>query len=454
MTKRYSRGRVLALLLAMLFLVTALTPIGAVAVSQEDVDELQGQKDELASKTAACQSKIEQLQAEHAAAIEQKAVLDERNDYIKEVLALTERQIQVYTELIESKAKEVEAAKALEEQQLTRYRTRIRAMEEAGGYNLLDIILNSGSLSQLLAAIDDYREIMKSDRALEKQYIAAREAHEQKAAEYEETKAEYEGKKAELQKEKAELEAKIEEATELIASLEEDLEKAKKEYEEAERAEQAAAWAVSNMIAELIAQREAARQNSGQNVAPADGTEGNDTGNTDSGNTDSGNTDTGNADNGNTDSGSGGNGSYYDEPTGGTGSLVWPVPCSNRVSSVYGGRVHPITGVYTMHNGVDIDGFGNDGGAIIASDGGTVITATYNSSYGNYVIIDHGTGMQTLYAHMSGMAVSVGQSVSQGQVIGYLGATGWATGTHCHFEVFVDGNRTDPLGYFGGYVIE
>ena len=110
----------------------------------------------------------------------------------------------------------------------------------------------------------------------------------------------------------------------------------------------------------------------------------------------------------------------------GTGNLAWPVPCSTRVTSRFGNRSDPFTGETRYHSGIDIDG------------------------YGNYVIIDHGNGYQTLYAHMSGLAVGAGQSVSQGQTVGYLGATGRATGTHCHFEVFVNGERTDPAQFFSG----
>ena len=110
----------------------------------------------------------------------------------------------------------------------------------------------------------------------------------------------------------------------------------------------------------------------------------------------------------------------------------------------------PFTGEQRYHSGIDIDGYGNDGAPVVASDGGTVITATYNDGYGNYIIIDHGNGYQTLYAHMSGLAVGNGATVSKGQTIGYLGATGRATGTHCHFEVFINGSRTDPAQFFGG----
>ena len=92
---------------------------------------------------------------------------------------------------------------------------------------------------------------------------------------------------------------------------------------------------------------------------------------------------------------------------------------------------------------------GNDGAPVIAAASGTVITASYDSAYGNYVIIDHG-GTSTVYAHMSGLAVYEGQTVSQGQEIGYVGSTGRATGTHLHFEVYVGDSRVDPAQYFSG----
>ena len=148
--------------------------------------------------------------------------------------------------------------------------------------------------------------------------------------------------------------------------------------------------------------------------------------------------------------GEGGGGGLNPGGAVGTGNLGWPVPCSTRVTSRFGNRSDPFTGETRYHSGIDIDGYGNDGAPVVASDGGTVVTASYNDGYGNYVIIDHGNGYQTLYAHMSGLAVGAGQSVSQGQTVGYLGATGRATGTHCHFEVFINGERTDPAQFFSG----
>ena len=135
--------------------------------------------------------------------------------------------------------------------------------------------------------------------------------------------------------------------------------------------------------------------------------------------------------------------------SGGDSGFMWPVPCSTRVTSRFGTRTDPFTGQTSVHNGIDIDGFGNDGAPVVAAASGTVVTASYDGAYGNYIIINHG-GTSTVYAHMSGLAVSAGEYVSQGQTIGYLGDTGRATGTHLHFEVYVGDSRVDPASYFSG----
>jgi murein DD-endopeptidase MepM/ murein hydrolase activator NlpD len=130
----------------------------------------------------------------------------------------------------------------------------------------------------------------------------------------------------------------------------------------------------------------------------------------------------------------------------GSGILCWPVPSCTTITSDYGDRFHPIDKVYKMHYGIDIGG--SYGAEIVAADSGTVTTSTNSGGYGNYVVINHGNGMTTLYAHMSSRAVSSGNVVSRGQVIGYIGSTGASTGPHLHFEVSVNGSRTDPKPYF------
>ena len=130
---------------------------------------------------------------------------------------------------------------------------------------------------------------------------------------------------------------------------------------------------------------------------------------------------------------------------GATGSMMWPCPSCHTITSPFGWRYHPIYHTQKYHSGVDIGA--SYGATIVAADGGTIITAGSVSGYGNCVVINHGNGITTLYGHMSSIAVSVGQKVSKGQTIGYVGSTGNSTGPHLHWEVTVNGVRQNPLNY-------
>ena len=127
------------------------------------------------------------------------------------------------------------------------------------------------------------------------------------------------------------------------------------------------------------------------------------------------------------------------------GELAWPVPGYTRITSKYGMRTHPITGVYKLHSGVDISA--PTGANFIAANDGIVTKASYNSAYGNMVIIDHGGGVSTLYAHGSEILVEVGQTVKRGDAVLKVGSTGYSTGPHAHFEVRLNGVVTDPMPY-------
>ena len=116
-------------------------------------------------------------------------------------------------------------------------------------------------------------------------------------------------------------------------------------------------------------------------------------------------------------------------------------------TSTYGYRVHPITGNYSFHNGLDLASY--QGTPIYASKSGTVTTATYNYAYGYYVTINHYDGFSTLYGHMTNYVVSEGDYVERGQVIGYVGSTGYSTGPHLHFTVYYNGSTVNPAAYIG-----
>ena len=133
------------------------------------------------------------------------------------------------------------------------------------------------------------------------------------------------------------------------------------------------------------------------------------------------------------------------------GELAWPVPGYTRISSQYGMRTHPITGVYKLHTGVDISA--PTGANFVAANDGVVVKAEYNVAYGNMVVIDHGGGISTLYAHGSQILVQVGQEVKRNESVLKVGSTGYSTGPHAHFEVRKNGVVTNPMPYITNGIV-
>ena len=402
---------ILAFLMMVTLVVSVIGSLGALAAGgQDQIDALEQQKSELQSQQASIQTNIDDLIAQQADVIDQKAAMDEKNELARQEIELINEQIDVYTGLIEDKAEELEKAEAAEQAQYELYRKRVRAMEEEGSYTYLDILFQCRSLSDVLSAIDMIGEIMDSDKRLCEEYKAARETTEQVKAEYEATLAQLGEKQETLEAEKAELEEQIAAAVEVINQLQDDIDAAKAEYAKAAAAEAAAQASINAIIAQMQAEEEAARQEAAQN-----------------------------------------NQQYTGTGSTATGTYIWPCPSSTYVTSAFGMRDHPLFGDERPHSGIDIAG--SAGSEVLAADSGTVAVATYSSSYGNYVTIYHSNGDYTLYAHMSSLAVSAGQSVTQGDVIGYVGSTGWATGPHLHFEIRVNGSTVDPLSYFSNYTL-
>ena len=411
----------LALILSavtVLSLVLGALPTQAYAVTQSEIDALKKERDKIAEQKAAQQAIVDELEAQHADVLERKLALDERNAFTLEQMELNEQEIALYDQMIEDKAREVEAAKELENQQLERYRARVRAMEENGNYGFLALVLNSASLGELLTAMDDIGEIMESDRRLEDEYIAAREHTEQVKAEYEEYKSELEAKQAALRAEQVELQRQIDEATELITKLAEDIEGNAEELAKLQAAQDEAQKEIDQKVAELERQRAEEEERRRQEAAA------------------------------NKPSNGGGGGSSGGGSVTGTGSFTWPCPSCTYITSRVGYRWHPVSGQWKYHSGLDIGAA--YGASIVAADGGTVTIAGVNGGYGNCVMIDHGNGYYTLYGHMSSIAVSLGQTVSKGSTIGYVGSTGVSTGPHLHFEIRQGTTILDPENWFTG----
>ena len=394
----------LALMITMSAMFSAM-PLSAFAVTQSEIDSLQSQKNSLKSQKNDIQSTINSLQGQKSAQIELKNALDEKNAItVKQILNLNE-QIDLHTELIAQKTEEVAEAQKVADEQLEKYKVRVRAMEESGRYNYIEVLFGASSIGEFLSLIDDIGDIMRSDKELEDSYRQAVTDLKTVKAEYETAKAEMEDSKKELETLKAQQEKDIAEAAAVIASLQSDISSNSSTLSQLSAQEKALQDEINKKVSELNAQQ---KPNNG----------------------------------GSSGGSSGGS-------TVGTGNLVWPSYCT-YITSRQGPRTHPITGEYKNHGGTDIGA--SYGSAIMAADSGTVVKSSdgWNGGWGNFVMIDHGNGMQTLYAHMSSRAVSVGQTVSRGQTIGYVGSTGMSTGAHLHFEMYVNGSRIDPETRYPG----
>lgn len=408
--KRTIRKTIWALSLALVMVFSAFlqfVPVSAYAVTTEEIEALKEERDAIRAKRAEKQAVVDKLEEEQAGILERKNALDQRNELTRQQIELNEQQIKLYDAMIAEEAAKVDVALRLENQQLERYRSRVRAMEENGSYNILSLILKADNLAELLTSIDDISEIMESDRELENEYIEAREHREEVKAKYEELRAEFEGKEEELRAEQDMLKEELEEATKLLEEITNDLEHHAEELAELEAAQQEAEANIYSLIAELEAERLAAAA-----AAAA--------------------------------AGGGGDGGGVS----GTGSFIWPCPSCYYITSRQGPRTHPITGVYMNHAGTDIGA--QYGATVVAADGGTVSLAGVNGGYGNCVMINHGNGYYTLYGHLSSIAVYEGQGVSQGDVIGYVGSTGNSTGPHLHFEIRYGNEKLDPETFYGG----
>ncbi|MEG1459974.1 MAG: peptidoglycan DD-metalloendopeptidase family protein [Oscillospiraceae bacterium] len=383
---------ILVLVLVGSLLFSTLGP--ALAVSQSEIDALKNQQSQIAQQRADLKTKMSQIETQKAAIVDQKTALDEQNELARKEIEVINEQIAIYDKLIAQKAEELVEARKVEAKQKEALRVRMRAMEENGSLSYLAIVFEASSFSDLLSRVDFISEIMKYDKNLEDAYIAARENVEKVKAEYEETQAQQQETRKELEAKKADLETQIANAVQLITGLEADLEKYKAEEATNNAREAQIRASIDQKIAELERQQAAG----GGTITPS------------------------------------------------TGQFTWPTPSCTSTGSGFGMRKHPIFGDMRFHSGVDIPA--SYGATIVASDSGTVVSAVFSSSYGNYVVISHGNGTSTLYAHMSSMAVTSGQSVTKGDTIGYVGSTGWSTGAHLHFEVKIGGALVDPMSQF------
>ena len=415
--KKTLRSVVCALLAAVVFAAS----LPAYAVSQSEIDELQKKLDALEQQAQEQQDVINDLTSQKARFITRKLALDNKIEINRQMIELIGEQIEIYDEIIGEKQAELDKALEKETAQTELLRSRIRAMEENSSYSYASFIFDSSSVTELLSRIGDVNDIMHYDKTLEEEYMAAREDVESIKKSYEEARHEQELLQKELDTKQAELDAQVEAAYTMIADIETLSDDAQAEYdaiaEEEAKAEETLQEAIRKRAAEEAAKNAANNANSGGNSGGSGGN-------------------------------SGGGGSSGGGSATSLSNLQWPVPSCTLITSRFGYRVAPTTGASTYHGGLDI-GAGM-GASIVAAGAGDVIYAGDNGGYGKCVMIDHGNGVVTVYAHMSSIGVSYGQYVTAGQYVGAVGSTGVSTGPHCHFEIRINGAQTDPAAYFSG----
>ena len=420
MKKRKLWFKIIAIILAILLLgslgLTIISSLISTVHASEELDELQEQQQANKEEREALESERNDLAAQKYALQNTIANLDKSIETIQaekeaydEMIRLTEleldnlaEQVRLLEVQIDYKRIEYEAAVAEEEKQWDIFKMKFRAMEERGNISYFEILFDDlTDFSDLLTRMDMIDEIVAEDAGVIETMEMAQQA-------LYDAKEECEDKQQVQRDKQAELEQLIREATARIAELED--EKAAQEASAAELQEKIAALEQQIQLEKEEDARIAARIEELERLEL-----------------------------------------LKNAGVTATGTYLWPSADSYYVTSTFGMRLHPILGYTRMHNGIDIGA--SYGTKIYASDGGVVITSEESYSYGNYVMIAHGNGRYTLYAHMSQRLVSVDDVVAQGDVIGYVGATGYATGPHIHFEIYENDERVDPLQFFSNYTI-
>lgn len=303
---------------------------------------------------------------------------------------------------IEDTKSQLEDAKKQEEQQYADMKVRIQFMYENAQASYFEALFSSESFSDFLNSAEYIIQIQEYDRKKLNEYQDTvdyienvEKQLEEDYATLEEIKKEVEQEKASVEQEKASVAALMKQRETELAGIEGNIDSAQSDadYYAAEIKAQ------EEIIAE-IKRIEAEKAAAGKQDNPYTG-----------------------------------------------GAFTWPCPSSTRVTSDYGTRVSPMGGASSNHKGIDIGASG--GAAIVAAADGTVTTAAYSSAAGNYVMIDHGGGLYTVYMHASALLVSPGQTVSAGQTIAQVGSTGISTGNHLHFGVSLNGSYVSPWSYLG-----
>jgi len=391
-----TRKRFIAALAAFVIAVSAVfaaIPLGlpelaaATDTSKDKEAELKAQLKSAQQQQADAKAKLENAKKGVANAEKEKEYLDSVISSTQTEIDLTNELIEEYDGKIKTKEAEIVAKQDDIDLKFDQMMTRLRFIREEGTATYLEMILHADSLTDFLTGLDRVGSLMDFDRSLMVELSSQLKVLKDEKVVLESIRTEQEELKTTLSAKVEDLNDQLDAQNAYIARTLASEEEYQKEYEKAKAAEKEANAQIEKLLAE--------RQKSSS-------------------------------------------GPYWG------GEFIWPVDAKyRRISSPYGWR--NLWGRSDFHLGIDIPGaYGSN---IYASNGGTVVVATYHYSYGNYIVIDHGGGYSTLYGHNSKLLVKVGDKVNQGDVIAKMGSTGNSSGNHCHFEVRINGKTQNPLNY-------
>ena len=355
-------------------------------VYANNAGELKTKQKDINTRLKGTKSEIDKKASEANSISEEMAELDRKMDEVSKEIQDAEEKIKLLQEDIDKTNIELDEAEKLLEEKKEIFNERIKVMYMNGNTGYLEILLSAKDVQDFLSRKDMVQAIAEHDKKLLEFIKEQKDLIEAKKTHLENQRAEVQETKAKLESKRQDLEEVSNEKMKLMKNLENDIKALEAQYDKLN----SDAQSIESKILKL------------QNVS---------------------------------------------QPFTG-GKMAWPVPSSGRINSYFGYRMHPVLKRNKLHTGLDIGA--PTGAPVIAASSGTVMHSGRMGSYGNTVMIDHGGGIVTLYAHNSALVVSRGQKVTQGQTIAKVGSTGMSTGPHCHFEVRKNGAYVDPMGWLKG----
>lgn len=384
--------------------------LSTVAASAESVSSLKDKRSTFQSQISQAQQKLNETNTQKASAQSEVNKLDQELATVQAELNQLNSKLSETTANLEKRQKELEEATKVKDDQYDTLKKRIRVMYEYGDSGYLEVILGADSFSDFLTRLEYANRFMAHDDELLTAYAEAERIINENVAEIATNKKQIEDLKAQQVTKQQELDAKIIQKTAVVKQL--DSNAATYEAQIADLEQQ------DKNVQELIQKAQKAAEEAAKAAQAAQQST--------------------------TISNSANAGKVYNSDG---RHFQYPVPAYQGYSpnSGYGYRGSPISGKQEFHTGLDLKATLNTD--IVAAESGTVIYAGWRGGYGKCIIIDHGGGYSTLYAHNNVLYASVGQQVSRGQVISGAGTTGYSTGVHLHFEVRINGQHTNPTGY-------